>query len=271
MFLESLLVPFSDQKETVLLIDGDLYLYRAAAAAEEEIDWGNDVWSLMSDLKEAKRIFVTTIVDICEALDCFNVVVAFSDQDNFRHDIDPTYKGGRRKIRKPVGYKELVKWAKDRYKSHTEPLLEADDVLGICGTAPGFDVIMVSDDKDLKSIPGSLYRPMTGEFSTISQQQADKWFLKQALMGDITDGYGGCPGIGEKTADRILAKNPTWSAVVNEYSKKSLSANHALAQARLARILRYEDWDDENQQIKLWTPPQGPRGRASNDNNNKVA
>ena len=265
MFLETLLGHSKNPKETVLLIDGDLYLYRAAAAAEEEVDWGDDVWSLVSDLKEAKKIFVNTVIEICESLDCFNVIVAFSDKDNFRHDIDPTYKGGRKKVRKPVGYKELRAWAIERYKAHVEPLLEADDVLGICGSAPEFDVIMVSDDKDLKSIPGSLYRPMSGEFSTISKQQADKAFLKQALMGDITDGYGGCPGVGEKTAERILAKDPTWSAVVNEYSKKSLSHDHALAQARLARILRFEDWDDENHQIKLWTPPQSPRGRATND------
>jgi len=265
VFLETLLAHTKNPKETVLLIDGDLYLYRAAAASEEEIDWGNDVWSLMSDLKEAKRIFQGFIDDICESLDCGNFIVAFSDRDNFRHDIDPTYKGGRRKIRKPVGYRELVKWSKDTYRCHTEPLLEADDVLGICGSAPDFDVIMVSDDKDLKSIPGSLYRPMSGEFSVISKQQADKSFLKQALMGDITDGYGGCPGVGEKTAERILAKDPTWSAVVNEYSKKSLGHDHALVQARLARILRFEDWDDQKHQIKLWTPPQSPRGRVNND------
>ena len=40
--------------ETTLLIDADLYLYRACAAAEQEQDWGDDVWSLWADLKSCK-------------------------------------------------------------------------------------------------------------------------------------------------------------------------------------------------------------------------
>ena len=40
-----------------LLIDADLYLYRAAVGAEEEIDWGDDIWSLSTDLKVAKESF----------------------------------------------------------------------------------------------------------------------------------------------------------------------------------------------------------------------
>ena len=47
-------------KKPFTLIDADLYLYRAAAAAEEETDWGDDVWSLSTDLKEAK-VFVSIL------------------------------------------------------------------------------------------------------------------------------------------------------------------------------------------------------------------
>jgi len=46
----------------ILLIDGDLYLFRAAIAVEHEIDWGDDVWSLSTDLKAAKKLF-TSMVD----------------------------------------------------------------------------------------------------------------------------------------------------------------------------------------------------------------
>ena len=37
-----------------LLIDGDLYLFRSAIAVEHEIDWGDDVWSLATDLKRQR-------------------------------------------------------------------------------------------------------------------------------------------------------------------------------------------------------------------------
>ena len=39
------------QNQPTLLVDADLYLYRACAAAEQEVNWGDDVWSLSTDLK----------------------------------------------------------------------------------------------------------------------------------------------------------------------------------------------------------------------------
>jgi len=253
MYLKKLLGA-APSPQAVLLIDGDLYLYRACAAAEEEIDWGDDIWSLMTDLKEAKKIFQTFIDQICDELDTGNFIIALSDKSNFRHEIEPTYKGGRKKVRKPVGYKAMKSWIKDTYRWVQTPMLEADDVLGICGSAPGHNVIMVSDDKDLKSIPGKLYRPMSLEFLETSVAEADRFFLKQALMGDVTDGYSGCPGVGEKTAEKILGSRPDWSLVVKAYAAKALSHDHALVQARLARILRWDDWDEKKQLIKLWEP-----------------
>jgi hypothetical protein len=44
-----------------LLIDADLYLFRASIVAEEETDWGDDIWSLSTDLKVAKELFTKQI------------------------------------------------------------------------------------------------------------------------------------------------------------------------------------------------------------------
>lgn len=242
------------EENTVLLIDGDLYAYRACAAAEEEIDWGDDIWSLSSDLKQAKEIFREFIDSACETLETGSFVVCLSDKDNFRKTIDPMYKGGRKKVRKPVGYSAFIKWVQETYRWYREPLLEADDILGILGTAPGHNTIMVSDDKDMKSIPGKLYRPMSGEFHNIKKSDADLWFYTQTLTGDVTDGYSGCPSVGAKTAEKILGRSPTWDTVVQAYAKQKLNADYALTQARLARILRFEDWDVDRGVMKLWEP-----------------
>ncbi|NIW82658.1 MAG: phage exonuclease, partial [Thermoplasmata archaeon] len=59
---------------------------------------------------------------------------------------------------------------------------------------------MVSNDKDLMTIPGKLYRPMNDERLTITKVEADRFWMKQTLMGDKTDGYDGIPGVGPKTA-----------------------------------------------------------------------
>ena len=240
----------------VLLLDGDLYLYRAAAAAEQEIDWGDDIWSLMTDLNDAKAIFMSLVEDLQENHCTDHMIVALSDKENFRHEVYSGYKGGRKKARKPVGYVALVQWARANFRTHTEPLLEADDVLGILGTRPDLgESIIVSDDKDLKTIPGRLYRPMTGELLEITKEQADRNFLMQALTGDVTDGYSGCPKVGAKTAEKILAgPKPQWSSVVRAYQKAGLTEADALTQARCARILRHVDWDDKTRTIKLWEP-----------------
>ena len=238
--------------DTTLLIDGDLYLYRACAAAEEEINWGDDIWSLSTDLKVAKKIFQETIDACCEYLETGHFIICLSDRDNFRKEVDSQYKGGRKKVRKPVGYSEMIKWIKNTYMWFSEPMLEADDLMGIMGSAPNHNTIMVSDDKDMKSIPGRLYRPMSGELLTITRKEADFNFLTQALMGDSTDGYSGCPTVGAKTAEKILTKDPSWNAVVAQYAKQKLNPNYALTQARLARILRFEDWDVEKNQLILW-------------------
>ena len=91
-----------------LLIDGDLYLFRSAIAVEHEIDWGDDVWSLSTDLKAAKKLFVSMIDAFKKELVVEDVIVTISGQKNFRKDVLETYKGGRKKVRKPVGYKALV-------------------------------------------------------------------------------------------------------------------------------------------------------------------
>lgn len=240
--------------QNTLLIDGDLYLYRAASSAEQETDWGNDIWSLTTDIGAAKRSFNAQIDRFRDEMNAADAVVIFSGSENFRRGVDPTYKAGRKKTRKPLGYAALVEWAMGHYDSILVDILEADDVMGIQGSMPDTKGIIVSDDKDMKTIPCRLYRPQSNERLSITEAEADAFFLKQALMGDMTDGYAGCPKIGPKTADKVLGPRPTWDAVVAAYAKENLTSDYALTQARLARILRHTDWDDEVGAVKLWEP-----------------
>lgn len=244
----------SNVKKPFTLIDADLYLYRAAAAAEEETDWGDDIWSLSTDLKEAKAIFENFLDETEARLKNNNFILCLTDGKNFRKEIDPMYKSNRRKVRKPVGYRALVDWAKDRWQWWSEPFMEADDVMGILSTVPGSKATVVSDDKDLKSIPGRLYRPMTDEILEITEDQANRWFYTQTLTGDPTDGFVGLKGCGPKTAEKILGSRPEWSLVERAYVKAGLTPADALHQARMARILRYSEWDTETATIKLWEP-----------------
>jgi DNA polymerase-1 len=194
------------------------------------------------------------VKDFEKDLDAKEVVVTLSGSNNFRKTVEPTYKWGRKKTRKPVGYKALTEWVKETYNTIQVDCLEADDVMGILGSVPQTKAIVVSDDKDMKSVPSKLYRPTTEERLTISEADADRYFYTQTLTGDVTDGYAGCPKIGPKTAEKVLGSHPTWNAVVAAYQKENLTADYALTQARLARILRHQDWDEEGQAVKLWEP-----------------
>ena len=123
--------------------------------------------------------------------------------------------------------------------------------MGILATKPDNvgKCIVVSNDKDLKTIPGELYRPTSDERQTLTQEEADKNFLTQCLTGDSTDSYSGVPGIGPKKAEAILGGRPAWSSVEQAYIKAGLTRDDAITQARLARILRWSDWDEEKGEV----------------------
>lgn len=245
------------QKEsdtTTLLIDADLYLFRAAVVAEDETDWGDDIWSLSTDLGVAKKIFTKQIEGFKERTEVGNVVMCLSDSENFRKTVDPTYKSGRKKSRKPVGYRALVDWCADTWPNCRQATLEADDVMGILGSSPDTRTVIVSDDKDMKTIPGRLYRPTDDDLIDVTQADADHNFYLQTLCGDSTDGYSGCPKVGVVTALKVLGSRPTWSLVEQQFIKAGLTRDDAITQARLARILRCDDWDFDTEQLRLWSP-----------------
>jgi len=174
-----------------LLIDGDIVVYQYSSTVEHEVDWGNDVWSLWADAKEAQQLILQYIDILVDETAADDFIFCFSDKDNFRKDIDSNYKSNRKGKRKPVCYKALKQWITDEYKTETWDRLEADDVMGIMATSTMLEgeKVIVSEDKDLKTIPGLLWR--SGEMLNISQEEADYNHLYQTLVGDATDGYPG--------------------------------------------------------------------------------
>ena len=239
----------------LLLLDTDIFAYKATTSAETEIDMGGDIWSLTMDMAQARQTFEEAIDKVKVRLEANDVLCCMSDHaGNFRKQIDPSYKSNRRKTRKPVGYVAFCDWVRETYATVSKPMTEADDIMGIIATKPGNQgkVTIVSDDKDMKTIPGRLYRPMSDELIEVSEADADRYFLTQVLTGDSADGYRGVPGIGPKKAEAILGPRPSWGAVEKAYITAGLTRDDAIRQARLARILRWQDWAEG--EPKLWTP-----------------
>lgn len=247
---------------TILLIDGDQYLYKACAALETEVQWDEQNHVLACNAEEAWDVFVGSIEKIKDELNAETGYLAFTGRGNFRQSIYPPYKNHRPK-RKPMCYGLLLERARSHFKCHSVDGLEADDVLGIWATSGKFgDAVIVSDDKDMQTLPTTIYRD--GEVIDQCLSEADRFWLFQTLTGDTADGYPGCPGIGKVKAERLLDEfrfgefgfelEPAWEAVVRTYEAAGLTKEDALVQARLARILRASDWDSEKKEPILWEP-----------------
>lgn len=236
----------------MILIDADILVYKAISSVEHEIEWEEGYWTLFSDEADAREAFKQMLDNIIASVgEKLNYVLCFSDKENFRKDIDPTYKANRAGTRKPLGFKSFRESVMLSQPSYMLPRLEADDCIGIIASKnPGH--IIVSEDKDLMQIPGK--HLVKGEIITVTKEEGDYFHMKQTLTGDPVDGYSGCPGIGPKTAEKVLAEGPHWPSVVKAYVKAGLTEEDAVRQARLARILQHEDWDNNNQRPILWSP-----------------
>jgi len=232
---------------TKLLIDADYFWYRAASSAEEEHEYNADLTVIVGDFKRGKSIVEHELTKLRQRFNSDDILLFFTDTGNFRKDIDPEYKGNRKK-RKPCGYLKLKNWGMETYPSLVYPRLEADDVLGIVATNGSVkDFVLISPDKDMSQIPVRIYN-LKDEF-TQTPEAAKRLLYKQCLTGDSTDGYKGCPGVGPKRADQILdkAKGDYWPAVVKAFEEAEMTEEDAIRNLQLAKILQAENWDTETQ------------------------
>ena len=246
-----------------LLIDGDIIAYQAASAVEVPTDWGGGLWTLHSDLNAAIDKAVSSIQSMWESSGATSVALYFTEGDNWRKTVLPTYKSNRKKTRKPLVLAPLREFLRSVYTCHSTPGMEADDLLGATLTCPhvtGTDAAIVSIDKDLGQIPGLHWSEARGTY-LVTWQEGDYLHMLQTLTGDTTDGYSGCPGVGPVKAQKILGAvgektlKEMWDAVVATFVKAGLPPEEALVQARVAKIAQWENIDQKTGMAIPWTPP----------------
>ena len=100
-----------------LLIDTDYICYKGCAAAEDEIDWGDDVIMVVSRFSEAMRNVERDLAKIKQEFmwDTPELILFFSDSKNFQKKIYPDYKGHRNR-KKPCGYRRVISELSKQYE-----------------------------------------------------------------------------------------------------------------------------------------------------------
>lgn len=242
------------------LIDADIVAYRAAAVSEDDIDWNDGfkgkTLSLQQALASAKHI----VEDWTARARCKQSILCFTGNDNFRKSIFKLYKANRGG-EKPELFDSVVEWLKQTYQSYAVYRLEADDIMSIFATSEFVkNAVIVSIDKDMRTVPARIFNPDKDLRPYFNKPAiADRYWMTQVLTGDHSDNYKGIPGVGPKKAEKMLANvgnnlPDLWSAVVAAYEDHNLSANDAIVQAQLSRILRAEDYNKNTLEITLWHP-----------------
>ena len=167
--------------------------------------------------------FCNTLKEITDKEKPTYIGVAFDEGKTFRHEAFPPYKAQREAT--PEDIKLAVPFIKEILEAMHIPVLvapgfEADDVIGtlaIQAGEAGIETYMLTPDKDYGQLIREnvyMYRPRHGGgYDIIDQKEIeDKYGIASAhqvidllaLMGDSADNYPGCPGVGEKTAVKLI-------------------------------------------------------------------
>lgn len=172
--------------------------------------------------------FVNTLEDVLRTEQPDFIGIAFDPAGGtFRHEVYPEYKAQREAT--PEDIKASVPIIKDIIKAYNIPLLEvpgfeADDVIGtlaVKGAEQGLEVHMVTPDKDYAQLVAPhifMRRPGlhgAGSMEKLGPAEVcEKYSITDTrqvidllgLMGDTADNVPGCPGVGEKTAAKLIAQ-----------------------------------------------------------------
>ena len=170
--------------------------------------------------------FVNTLEEVLKKENPTHIGVAFDPAGpTFRHEAFEQYKAQREET--PEAIRLSVPIIKDIIHAYRIPVLEvsgyeADDVIGTLATEAGRQGIttyMMTPDKDYGQLVSDkvfMYRPKhTGGFEVMGVEEVKaKFDIKSpaqvidmlGLMGDSSDNIPGCPGIGEKTAQKLIAE-----------------------------------------------------------------
>lgn len=271
------------KRNKTLVIDADSLLYEAASVNEIVYEFGEHSVT-QTNLQGAKDDFDKSIEALLDACKCSKFLMYITGERNFRYGVLPSYKHNRKGVKRPELLPALKEYALSKYPCKMTSKIEADDACTIHLSADPVNNLLAHIDKDLNQVEGLHYNWRKDSFYELSYAEGQRAFYEQVLSGDSTDGYSGCAGIGKQRAKEILdgyvgvepfeyvftrgarkgecewrwnevEMKDIWEAIVSQYRKamsKEASGplniefceSNALIQARVARMLRHDEFKD---------------------------
>lgn len=257
-----------------------MLIYRAAFANQITVDLDDGLGSEpMVDERAAIRTAVQLVAEWTKKAGCSRPIICLSSvkSDSFRHRLWPEYKANR-KSPKPLAYAAIRSALEMEYEVYAEAGLEADDLMGIAATSEAAQCVIVSGDKDMKTIPALVLNPSHDQRPVrIKPGIADQMWMKQTMIGDVIDNYPGIPGVGDVGAQAILLSPhrirktnvgkrkaiwkwvkgepcTVWQSMLDYAEKAGMTEEQLITMAQVARILRNTDYDSSTRTVRLWRP-----------------
>ena len=245
----------------IFLIDGQSYIYRAFYAVR-------DLSNSSGFPTNAIFGFVNMLQRVQEAYAPSHLAIVFdSPGKNFRHERYPDYKANRQSMPEPL--RQQIPRIKEVVEAYRIPAIElagyeADDILATLATRWAQDeaeIVLVSGDKDLMQLVServTMLDTMKDQKIGINEVQA-KFGVEpgrvvevQALMGDATDNIPGIPGVGEKTAIKLISEWHDLEGVLSHVEDiKGKLGQKVRENAELARLSKELATLDRNVPIEV--------------------
>ncbi len=213
------ITPCDNTPKRLFLLDAYALIYRAYYAFIKNPRFNSKGMNTSAILG-----FVNTLEEVLKKETPTHIAVVFDPSGpTFRHEAYEQYKAQREET--PEDIRKAVPIIKEVVEAYHIPVLqvagfEADDVIGTLAkkaAAVGYDVYMMTPDKDYGQLVSDhifMYRPKhSGGFEIMGPEEVKAKFDLDSheqvidllgLMGDASDNIPGCPGVGEKTAVKLL-------------------------------------------------------------------
>jgi DNA polymerase-1 len=209
-------------KKTLFLLDGMALVYRAHFAFIK-----NPIRNSKGVNTSAAYGFTNTLVDLLTHRKPTHLAVAFdTDAPTERHEVYEEYKAQREEM--PEELSDSIPVVKEIIEAFRIPILEvdgyeADDIIGTLAREAekkGFETYMVTPDKDFGQLVDEhtyIYKPgrQGGDVEILEVKDVcEKWGIERpeqvidclGMIGDASDNIPGIPGIGPKTAQKLIAE-----------------------------------------------------------------